>query len=323
MTGPTRRSLGAGLAAAALARPAVAQRWPSRPIRMVVPYPPGGGADTTARLLAEPMATMLGQSVVVENRGGAGGSIGAAEVARAPADGHTLLLDAGAHVVNPFVLRNLPFDYGTAFAPISQVTVLPQIMLVKAALPARTVAEFIALAKARPDTLSFGSSGNATSSHLAAALFSHRAGVRLVHVPYRGGGPAVQDLVAGTIDMHMGTVSSSLALAREGRIRALAVTTKERLAALPDVPTLSESGLDRFELNEWNGLYAPAGTPDSIVDQLNGAARHALAQPAVKARLEALGAIAIGSSPGEFTRHVALLRETMKALVAQAGVTVD
>ncbi len=290
---------------------------------MVLPYPPGGGADTTARLLAEPMATMLGQAVVVENRGGAGGSIGAAEVARAAADGYTILLDAGAHVVNPFVLKNLPFEYDTAFAPVSQITVLPQIMLGKTALPARTVAEFIALAQARPDTLTYGSSGNATSSHLAAAMFAHRAGVKLVHVPYRGGGPAVQDLVAGTIDMHIGTVPSSLARAREARIRPLAGTTRQRLAALPDVPTLAESGLDGFELNEWNGLYAPAGTPDTIVDRLNGAARHGLAQPAVQARLEALGAIAVGSSPGEFTRHVAQLRETMKALVAQAGVTID
>jgi tripartite-type tricarboxylate transporter receptor subunit TctC len=290
---------------------------------MVVPYPPGGGADTTARLLAEPMGAFLGQTIVVENRGGAGGSIGAAEVARAAGDGYTILLDAGAHVVNPFVLRNLPFDYGTAFAPVSQLTVLPQILLVKTALPARTVAELIALAKARPDTLTFGSSGNATSSHLAAALFAQKAGVRLVHVPYRGGGPAVQDLVAGNIDMHMGTVSSSIALARDGRIRPLAVTTTQRLAALPDVPTLDESGLVGFELNEWNGLYAPSATPAAILDRLNEAARHGLAQPAVKARLETLGALAVGSTRGDFIAHVSRLRESMKALVAEAGVTVD
>jgi tripartite-type tricarboxylate transporter receptor subunit TctC len=290
---------------------------------MVVPYPPGGGADTTARLLAEPMGAFLGQTIVVENRGGAGGSIGAAEVARAAGDGYTILLDAGAHVVNPFVLRNLPFDYGTAFAPVSQLTVLPQILLVKTALPARTVAELIALAKARPDTLTFGSSGNATSSHLAAALFAEKAGVRLVHVPYRGGGPAVQDLVAGNIDMHMGTVSSSIALARDGRIRPLAVTTTQRLAALPDVPTLDESGLVGFELNEWNGLYAPSATPAAILDRLNEAARHGLAEPAVKARIETLGALAVGSTRGDFTAHVSRLRESMKTLVAEAGVTVD
>ena len=171
MAAPTRRTLTAGiLAAPFVAGAALAQAWPTRPIRLVVPYPPGGGADTTARLIAEPMGAALGQPVVVENRGGAGGTIGAAEVARAPHDGHTLLLDAGAHVVNPFVMRNLPFDYHTAFAPITQLTVLPQIMLVKTALPARSIAEFIALAKARPGALSYGSSGNAASPRPASPM---------------------------------------------------------------------------------------------------------------------------------------------------------
>jgi tripartite-type tricarboxylate transporter receptor subunit TctC len=324
MARTTRRALAASLLAAPmLGRFARAQGFPSRPIRMVVPYPPGGGADTTARLLAEPMGAMLGQPVVVENRGGAGGSIGAAEVARSAADGHTLLLDAGAHVVNPAVLKGLSFDYARAFAPISQVTVLPQILLVKAALPARSVAEFVALAKARPDTLTYGSSGNATSSHLAGALFAQRAGITLVHVPYRGGGPAVQDLVAGNIDMHMGTVSSSLALAREGRIRALAVTHSARIPSLPDTPTIAESGFPGFELNEWNGLYAPAGTPEAALDGIHAAALHALTQPAVRARLDALGALAVGSSRIAFAAFVTGLRETMARLVADANVTVD
>jgi tripartite-type tricarboxylate transporter receptor subunit TctC len=320
----SRRTLaGAMLATPFLGRAAAAQGFPARPIRMVVPYPPGGGADTTARLLAEPMGAMLGQPVVVENRGGAGGSIGAGEVARAAADGHTLLLDAGAHVVNPAVLRGLTFDYARAFAPISQVTVLPQILLVKAALPARTVAEFVALAKARPDTLTYGSSGNATSSHLAAALFAQRAGISIVHVPYRGGGPAVQDLVAGNIDMHMGTVSSSLALARDGRIRPLAVTHSARIPSLPDVPTIAESGFPGYELNEWNGLYAPASTPDAVLDRVHAAALHALAQAPVTARLDALGAMAVGSSRADFTAFVTALRETMGKLVVDAKITVD
>jgi tripartite-type tricarboxylate transporter receptor subunit TctC len=324
MAAPTRRALAAGILATPFVAGAVrAQAWPSRPIRLVVPYPPGGGADTTARLIAEPMGAALGQPVVVENRGGAGGTIGAAEVARAPHDGHTLLLDAGAHVVNPFVMRNLPFDYHTAFAPITQLTVLPQIMLVKTALPARSIAEFIALAKARPGALSYGSSGNATSSHLAAARLAHAAGITLVHVPYRGGGPAVQDLVAGTIDMHMGTVSSSLALAQGGRIRALGVTTKERLAQLPDVPTIAESGFPGFELNEWNGLYAPSGTPAAVLERIHEAAVAALAQAAVQARLASLGALAVGSSRGDFVVFLSYLRETMKALVAEANITVE
>jgi tripartite-type tricarboxylate transporter receptor subunit TctC len=320
----SRRAIaGAMLAMPFLGHAAAAQGFPTRPIRMFVPYPPGGGADTTARLLAEPMGAMLGQPVVVENRGGAGGSIGAGEVARAAADGHTLLLDAGAHVVNPAVLKGLTFDYARAFAPVSQVTVLPQIMLVQAALPARTVAEFIALAKARPDTLTYGSSGNATSSHLAAALFAQRAGISLVHVPYRGGGPAVQDLVAGNIDMHMGTVSSSLALARDGRIRPLAVTHSAHIPSLPDVPTIAESGFPGYALNEWNGLYAPAGTPDATLDRIHAAALHALAQAHVKARLDALGAMAVGSSRADFGVFVTQLRETMGKLVVDAKITID
>jgi tripartite-type tricarboxylate transporter receptor subunit TctC len=321
-----RRVLLAALAAApgAAARgPARAQGFPSRPIRLVVPYPPGGGADTTARLIAAPMGARLGQPIVVENRSGAGGSIGAAEVARAAPDGHTLLVDAGAFAVNPFVLKSLPFDYGTAFAKITQLTVLPQIMPVRAALPARTVEAFIALARARPDQLTFGSSGTATSSHLAAAAFARRAGISLVHIPYRGGGPAVQDLVAGTIDMHIGTVASSLALAQAQRIRPLAVTTRERLAALPEVPTLAESGFPGFELNEWNGLYAPAGTPEPVLERLNGAAVAALAEPAVTARLEALGAIAVGSARGDFTVFASFQRAAMRELVAEARITVE
>jgi tripartite-type tricarboxylate transporter receptor subunit TctC len=324
MPAPTRRVLAAALVAAPFVAPAArAQAWPSRPIRLVVPYPPGGGADTTARLIAEPMAAALGQPVVVENRGGAGGSIGAAEVARAPHDGHTLLLDAGAHVVNPLVMRTLPFDYHTAFAPVTQLTVLPQIMVVKTALPAATVPEFIALAKARPGALSYGSSGNATSSHLAAAWFAQATGISLVHVPYRGGGPAVQDLVAGVIDMHMGTVSSSLALAQAGRIRPLAVTTKERLAQLPDVPTIAETAVPGFELNEWNGLYAPSGTPTEVLDRLNAAAVAAVAEPAVKARLASLGALAVGSSRGDFAVFLSHLRATMRRIVEEARITVE
>jgi tripartite-type tricarboxylate transporter receptor subunit TctC len=318
----------AGLLAAPFVAPFVltaarAQAWPSRPIRLVVPYPPGGGADTTARLLAEPMGAALGQPVIVENKGGAGGSIGAAEVARAAHDGHTLLLDAGAHLVNPFVMKSLPFDYHSAFAPITQLTVLPQIMLVKTELPATSLAEFVALAKSRPGTLSYGSSGNATSSHLAAAWFAQATGISLVHVPYRGGGPAVQDLVAGNIDMHMGTVSSSLALAQAGRIRPLGVTTKGRLAQLPDVPTIAEAAVPGFELNEWNGLYAPAGTPTEVLDRLNATATAALDQPAVQARLASLGALAVGSSRGEFVVFLSHLRATMRTIVAEARITVD
>ncbi len=317
----TRRATLAGLLAApAIAR---AQGFPARPVRMVVPYPPGGGADTAARLIAEPMGAMLGQPVVVENRGGAGGSIGAGVVAQAPADGHTILLDAGAHVVNPAILRGLPFDYATAFAPITQVTVWPQLLVVNAGFPARTLAEFVREAKTRQGGLSFGSSGNATSSHLAGALFAQAAGFELVHVPYRGGGPAVQDLLAGNIHWHMATVASALGHIQAGRLRALGTTHTARIPALPEVPTIAESGYPGYTLNEWNGLYAPAGTPEAALDRLHAAALHALAQDAVKSRIERLGALAVGSPRAEFARFVGEGRERMARLVAEARISID
>jgi len=311
--------------AALLAAPAIApaQGFPTRPVRMVVPYPPGGGADTAARLIAEPMAALLGQPVVVENRGGAGGSIGAGAVAQAPADGHTILLDAGAHVVNPAILRGLPFDYATAFAPITQVTVWPQLLVVRADFPARDLAAFVRDAKSRPGGLSFGSSGNATSSHLAGALFAQAAGFELVHVPYRGGGPAVQDLLAGNIHWHMATVASALGHIQAGRLRALGTTHTARLATLQEVPTIAESGYPGYTLNEWNGLYAPAGTPEAVLDRLHAAALHALAQDAVKSRIETLGALTVGSPRAEFRAFVAASRLRMAQLVAEARIAVD
>ncbi len=299
-----------------------AQWAPSRSIRLIAPYPPGGGVDTTSRLLAGPMGAFLGQGMVVENRGGAGGSIGAAEVARAAPDGHTLMIDALAHTVNPALLRGLPFDYATAFTPISQVVVLPQLLVVHPSVPARTLPEFVAWAKARPGTLSYGSSGNATAAHLAAALFLNRAGLDIQHVPYRGGTPALADLMGGAITFVFGTVSSSLQLAREGRIRALGVSTATRIASLPEVPTIAEQGFPGYELNEWNGLYAPAGLPAAATTRLYEAAQHALADAHVRARLDALGALPVGSNPADFARYVAAQRALMAQLVRDARIEV-
>jgi tripartite-type tricarboxylate transporter receptor subunit TctC len=321
-SGLTRRALGAALLAAPLARPALAQWAPTRTIRLIAPYPPGGGVDTTSRLLAGPMGSVLGQQIVVENRAGAGGSIGAAELARSAPDGHTIMVDAMAHTVNPALLRNLPFDYATAFTPISQVVVLPQILIVNPQIPARTLQEFVAYVKARPGQLSYGSSGNATAAHLASALFVNRAGLDIQHVPYRGGTPALQDLLGGAIAFVFGTVSSSLQLAREGRVRALGVSTASRISSLPEVPTVAEQGFPGFELNEWNGLYAPAGLPAGVADRLYEAARHALADATVRQRLEALGAMPLGTPPAEFARYVAAQREAMAQLVREARIEV-
>lgn len=319
----SRRTLGAGLLALPAIRPALAQPgFPSRPIRFLAPYTPGGGVDTTARLLAGPMGTALGGTVVVENRAGAGGSLGAGELARAAPDGHTIMVDALAHVVNPFVLRGLPFDYATAFTPISQVVVLPQLLVVDPGkVPARTVPEFVAWAKAQRD-LSYGSSGNATAAHLAAALFNQRAGLDIQHVPYRGGTAALQDVLGGALAYVFGTVSSSLQLVRDGRLRALGVTTAGRIAPLPEVPTIAEQGFPGYELNEWNGLYAPARTPEPVVGRLYEAARAALADETVKQRLDALGAIPVGTDPRAFAGYVAAQRQTMEGLVKSARIEV-
>jgi len=312
-----RRSLVAG----SLALP-FAARAQARAIRLIAPYPPGGGVDTTARLLAGPMGAFLGQPVVVENRAGAGGSIGAAELARSAPDGATAMVDAMAHTVNPALLRGLPFDYATAFTPISQLVVLPQILVVHPAMPVRTLGEFVSHLRARPGQLSYGSSGNATAAHLAAALLVQRAGLDIQHVPYRGGTPALQDLLGGAIAFVFGTVSSSLQLAREGRLRALAVSTAERIAALPEVPTVAEQGFPGYELNEWNGFYAPAGLPAALTERLHAAAAHALADAAVRQRLDALGAMPVGSTPAEFARYVAAQREAMARLVREARIEV-
>ena len=230
------------------------------------------------------------------------------------------MIDALAHTVNPALLRNLPFDYATAFTPISQVVVLPQILVINSSIPARTLPEFVAHVKARPGQLSYGSSGNATAAHLAAALFVNRARLDIQHVPYRGGTPALQDLLGGAIAFVFGTVSSSLQLARDGRLRALAVSTAQRIAALPDVPTVAEQGFPGFELNEWNGLYAPAGLPPGVTERLYEAARHALADATVRQRLDALGALPVGSPPADFARYVAAQREAMAQLVREARI---
>ena len=320
MSRMTRRALAGLLAVPPLARPSVAQWTPTRPIRLIAPYPPGGGVDTTSRLLAVPMGSFLGQSIVVENRAGAGGSIGAAELARSAPDGQTIMIDAMAHTVNPALIRNLPFDYATAFTPISQVVVLPQLLVINPQIPARTLGEFVAYVKARPGQLSYGSSGNATAAHLAGALFVQRAGLDIQHVPYRGGTPALQDLLGGAIAFVFGTVSSSLQLAREGRLRAIAVSTAQRIASMPEVPTVAEQGFPGYELNEWNGLYAPAGLPAPVTQRLFEAATHALADATVRQRLDALGAFPVGSPPDAFARYVAEQRSVMAGLVREARI---
>jgi len=305
----------------ALATPALAQWVPARSIRLIAPYPPGGGVDTTSRLIAGPIGALLGQPVVVENRAGAGGSLGAAELARAAPDGLTVMVDALAHTVNPALIRGLPFDYATAFTPITQLAVLPQILVVPNSLPVTDLAGFIAHFRTRPGA-PHGSSGNATAAHLAAALFLGRAGLAMEHVPYRGGTAALPDVIAGNVNFVFGTVSSSLQLVRDGRVRALGVTTAQRIPTLPDVPTIAEQGFPGYELNEWNGFWAPAGLPAATLARLHEAALHALADATLRQRFEALGAIPVGNPQPEFAAWVAAQRGLMATLVREAGIEV-
>ncbi|MBE9605841.1 tripartite tricarboxylate transporter substrate binding protein [Acetobacteraceae bacterium H6797] len=319
----SRRTLLATVAAG-LAMPAIARAatWaPNRTIRMIVPYAAGGGADTTARLLTNPLSAALGQTVVVENRGGAGGSIGAGEVARSAPDGHTVMLDALGFVATPSLLK-VPFDYNTSFTPISQLTVLPQMMIVPAKSPYNTLPEFLAAAKDHKSGLvAYGSSGNASAAHLAAVELLRRANVELEHVPYRGGGPALQDLLAGNLAFVFGTVSSSTQLVRDGQVKALGITTAKRIPALPNLPTIAEQGFPGYELNEWNGFYGPAGMAPEVVDAWYKALQTALKDETVKARLEAMGAIGMGTPPAEFATFLAAQRKAMGDLIREAGIT--
>ncbi len=319
-----RRSVISFLPAAALGlvpSEGEAQAFPSRPVRLIAPYPPGGGIDTVARLIASPMSEVLGQSVIVENRAGAGGSIGAAAASQAPADGHTLLLDALGHVINPLLIRDLPFDYARAFAPVSLVVTQPIIVVGNPNLPIRSLAQLLERLKQPGADLSYGSSGNGTGPHIAGESLLRQAGVRATHVPYRGAAPALQDVMAGNVAFAVVTAGSTVALAREGKVIPLAILSPERMASLPDVPTAGEGAVPGFVFQEWNGLFAPAGTPAAAIARLHQAAQHAVGQYAVRERLATMGAVPVGSDPASFGGFLSAQRETIAATVRAAGIT--
>lgn len=280
---------GIALAAAATAVSSQPAVWPNKPIMLVVTYPPGGGADAMARLIAPKLGEALGQSVIVDNRPGASGQIGASFVAKAPADGHTLMLDASSFAVNPALYPKLPYDSTKAFRAIGVVVQFPNVVLVNAQFPAKSVAELIALARAGKDSVSYASSGNGSAQHLAGALFESATKVDMVHVPYKGGGPALNDVIGGQVPLFFGNLASTLQHVQSGKLRALAVTSAKRSSMLPDVPTLAEAGVREAEIYEWNAVFAPAGTPEPVVQKLNAALQKAIDAPEVKARIAQLG----------------------------------
>lgn len=280
-------------AAIALATPALARAqdaWPSRTVRMIVPFAAGGAADVVARLAAQVMGEQLGQTVVVENRGGSGGVIGSEASLAAPPDGYTITFHTlSSGVLNAGLYRNLSFDVRRAFAPVALIGLVPNVVLVNPNVPANSLAELIALLRREPGRRSYASSGNGTITHLSAQLLLSRIGAEATHVPYRGSGPALQDLMAGTTDMMVDTIAGVLPGVRGGRLRALAVTTRERSPALPDVPTASEAGLPGFETYNWHGVFAPAAVPAPIRARLEQATMAALAEPALQRRLAEVG----------------------------------
>jgi tripartite-type tricarboxylate transporter receptor subunit TctC len=321
--GITRRLALAGLAAAPLI-PAAAQtaEWPSRPVRFVVPYPPGGPTDIMGRVVAQRLTQDLPQPVVVENRTGASGSIGSEQVARAAPDGTTFLVNASAHVILPHMLR-VPYDALADFVPVTNIASVPLILVVTPALPVRSVAELIAHAKANPGRLSFASSSNGGAPHLAGELFKLMAGVEMMHVPYRGSGQALPDLMAGNVQVMFDSMPSSAGAVREGRLRALAVTTEGRQSAFPDLPTIAEAGLPGYEISTWYGIWAPARTPADIVARLQAAVAAGLRAPEAQERMAALGAVPVADSPEHFAGFVRREFERWGKLVRDANIRAD
>lgn len=322
-----RQMLAWGLAAASLATApglANAQNYPDKPLRLVVPFPAGGAADMMARGMALRLGTELGQQVVIENRGGAGGTTAAEAVARAPADGYTLFFATmGTQAINPALYAKLRYDPVKDFAPVALTHTTPRVLVVGAAVPARNVRELIALARQKPGALSYGSAGNGSSSHLSGALFDALAGVQMMHVPYKGSAPLLTDVLAGRVDMTFDSYTVYEEHIRAGRARALAVTSRTRLGALPDIPTLAESGLAGYDVSNWLGVLAPAGTPRPVIDKLNVAVVRAMAHPELRRQLIQLGIEPASSSPEEFAQLVRSEIPKWRHIVKQSGATVD
>jgi len=281
-----------------------AQPWPTRPLTIVVTYPPGGGADLMARLIAPGLGRELGQTVIVENRPGAGGQIGASYVAKAAPDGYTLMVDASSYAVNPSLYPRLPYDPAKAFRAVGVLARYPNVLVANPAFPATNVKDVLALAKQKPGTVAFASSGNGSAQHLSGVLFEQRASVDLLHVPYKGGGPAMTDVIAGQVPLFFANVASSLQHIKAGKLRPLAVTSHTRTSALPNVPTMQEAGVAGYEVYEWNAAFLPAATPEAVVARLSDALQKVMGSPEIRQRVAELGGEVVGAPPAEAARYI-------------------
>jgi len=287
------------LAASLAATAAQAQTWPSRPVRYIVPFPPAGATDILARIMAERLSGPFGQSVVVENRPGAAGNVGTEFVAKSPPDGYTILQLTVAQSISATLYEKLNYGLEKDLIPVAMIALVPNVMIVNPSVPAKSVAEFIALARSRPGRINFASSGSGTSVHMSAEMFKMLTGVNIVHIPYKGSGPALADLMGGQVDVMFDNLTSSIGLIRSGKVRALAVTTSTRYQELPDVPTVQET-VPGYEATAWFGIVAPAGTPREVVMRINGEVNRALAHADVKEKLAQQGALARSWTPEEF-----------------------
>ena len=312
------------LAACLQSAPALAQTYPSKPVRLIVPGPPGTAADIRARWIAEKLSPMLGQPIIVDNRAGAGGAIGTEAAAKSAADGYTILLvHQGTMAVNPHVYAKLGYDPLIDFAPITRLSLGPLLLAVNASLPVQSVADLVRLAKQKPGQINFGSPGNGTPPHLAGELFKHMAGIDVTHIPYKGGAQALTDLVAGQIAFSMDNLAVQLPQVKAGRIRAIATTGAQRIAALPEVPTVAEAGVRDYEYLAWMGIAAPAATPRAIVARLNFDIVTILSTPAARDWLSAQGNVPGGDTPEQFAAFIKSEHAKLGRIVREAGIKAD
>ena len=321
----SRRTAALALAAACVAPLAVQAQgsYPDRPIKFVVPYPPGGGTDVIARIVQERFQHALGQSIVIDNRGGAGGSLGTDIVAKSPPDGYTVLFTLSSLTINPSFYSKLPFDTAKDFEPVGTVASLPQILVANPQFPASTVAELIALAKAKPNSVAFASVGNGSPGHLAGELLKVRTGTQMTHIPYRGGGPAVTDVMGGQVPLLWVSIPAAAQFVKQGRLKALAVSTTKRSAAFPDVPTMQEAGVADFEVDSWYAMFVPAKTPKPVIERLNKALNTVVAEPDIKDKLLAQGSEGVGGAPDALGKTVHLELAKWARLAKEANLKAE
>jgi len=318
------RHIALAFALCAASAASFAQSWPSKPLRMIVPFPPGGAVDILGRAVSQKLSDALGQGVVVDNRAGAGGAVGSEAAAKSPADGYTLLMGSTSTIsINPVLVSKPTYDPQKDFVPVSQVAFIPHILVVNAAIPANSLREFVAYAKANPGRLNYASAGNGTPHHIAAEMFKQLAGVDMIHVPYKGTGPALNDMLAGQVSFMSVELLAALPHVRAGKLKALGVATATRAEAASDIPTVAEAGLPGFEVTAWYGVFAPAGSPPEMVRRVAAEVAKGVAQADFRERLANLGATPVGSTPEDFAKFLGAENARWARAVKASGAKLD